>query len=503
MLGLGDWIRYNANWSGTRIALDLDDQFLTYADMDAAVDRRAHLLAGLGVRRGGHIAYLGFNHPELLLLLYACARAGASLLPLNNRLAVPELEWILGHSEASHLFVEDEFTAVGGELAAALPGLTPIALGASGDWTSLAGLLAETPAGHFEDVGGPEDPCLLIYTSGTTGRPKGVVHTQRALFYNALNAIHAQEMRASDHVLTVLPLFHSGGLNIQTTPAFYVGARVSLLRRFDPGATLAAIRTLRPSLLLAVPAVIQALLDHPDWQRTDITCLRMVGTGSSTVPHVLLRALMDRGVPATQIYGLTESAPTAVCLPIHEAYRKLGAAGKPCIHCQARVVSEAGTPCLPGQRGEIVLRGPNLFSEYLDEPQMTSEAFDAGWFHTGDVGHFDDQGFLYVDDRKKDVIISGGENIFPAELENVLADIPELAEFAVVARPHPRWGEAAVACVVVREGAAIDAAGILEHFDGRLARFKHPREVVFMPTLPRNAMGKVLKYRLREQLAQD
>lgn len=503
MLGLGDWIRYNADWSGKRVALDLDGEFFTYAEMDAAVDRRAHLLTALGVQRGGRVAYLGFNHPELLLLLYACARAGASLLPLNNRLAVPELEWILAHSEVSHLFVEDEFTAAAAELETALPGLTPVALGEAPRWRRLAEGLADVPETRFEDVGGPDDPCLLIYTSGTTGRPKGVVHTQRALFYNALNAIHAQEMRASDHVLAVLPLFHSGGLNIQTTPAFYVGARVSLLRRFDPGATLAAIRNLRPSLLLAVPAVIRALADHPDWPHTDIGCLRMVGTGSSTVPHALLRTFMDRGVPATQIYGLTESAPTAVCLPIHEAYRKMGAAGKPCIHCQVRVVSETGAPCSANVRGEIVLRGPNLFSEYLDEPQMTTEAFSDGWFHTGDIGHFDDEGFLYVDDRKKDVIISGGENLYPAELENVLAEIPELAEFAVVARPHPRWGEAAVACVVVRDGAEIDAAGVLAHFDGRLARFKRPREVVFMPTLPRNAMGKVLKYQLREQLAQD
>ncbi|NIP15869.1 MAG: AMP-binding protein [Pseudomonadales bacterium] len=502
MNGLGDWIRYNAGWAGTRPALRLAENAYTYAELDAAVDRMAFLLRdGLGVRPGDRVAFLGLNSEQMILLLFACARNAASLLPLNNRLAGPEHEWILRHSGARFLFVEDEFAALADAIDA--PGLERVAMGTASDfgWYDFQELLEETSDGAFDDVGTLDDRVLLIYTSGTTGQPKGVVHRQRALFYNALNAIHAQEMRASDHVLTVLPLFHSGGLNIQTSPAFYVGASVSLMRRFDPGETLRAIEVLKPTMFLAVPAVITALIDHPAWPDADLSSLRMVGTGSSTVPDPLLNAWHDRGVPATQIYGLTESAPTAICLPIAEARRKLGAAGKPVIHCQARIVDDGGRILGPDERGEIVLKGPNLFSEYLDDPETTAAAFSDGWFHTGDIGHTDDEGFFYVDDRKKDVVISGGENIYPAELENVLADMPELAEYAVVGRPDERWGEVPVACVVLREGAEIGQAELIARFAGRLARYKHPREVLFLGALPRNAMGKVLKFRLREEIA--
>ncbi len=493
MNGLGDWIRYNANWAGDRLALDMGAEVYTYSEMDAAVDNRAQLLVDeFGITAGDHIAVLDLNSPDLILLLFACARLGCSLLPLNNRLATPEHKWILEHARATQLFYEDEFAGTARDLAAQLPGLGIARL------DDLA--QGKVEAIRYEEVGNLDSRVLLIYTSGTTGKPKGVVHQQRALFYNALNAIHAQEMRALDHVLSVLPLFHSGGLNIQTTPAFYVGARVTLLQRFDPGETLQAIQTLRPTMFLAVPAIIQALVDHPLWQNTDLSCLRMVGTGSSTVPDALLDVWHDRGVPATQIYGMTESAPTAICLPIADTQRKKGAAGKPAMHCQARIVDDEGNDVADGERGEILLRGPNLLTEYFDDPQQSSNVFSGDWFHTGDIGHVDNEGFYYIDDRKKDVIISGGENLYPAELENVLADMPELAEYAVVGQPDERWGEVAIACVVLREGVELSEAELLNRFEGKLARFKHPRGVRFFESLPRNAMGKVLKFELRDQL---
>jgi fatty-acyl-CoA synthase len=500
--GLGDWIRYNADWAPARPALRIGENAYTYAELDAAVDRMAFLLRdGLGVRPGDVVAFLGLNSEQMIVLLFACARNAASLLPVNNRLAGPEHQWILRHSGARFLFVEDEFAALADAID--VPGLERVAMGVPPEphWHEFRRMLGEAGEGGFEDVGTLDDRVLLIYTSGTTGRPKGVVHEQRALFYNALNASHAQEMRASDHVLTVLPLFHSGGLNIQTTPAFYVGASVSLMRRFDPGETLRAIEALEPTMFLAVPAVITAMIDHPAWSDTDLSSLRMVGTGSSTVPEPLLNAWHDRGVPATQIYGLTESAPTAICLPIAETRRKLGAAGKPVVHCEARIVDDGGRPLGPDERGEIVLKGPNLFCEYLNDPETTAAAFSEGWFHTGDIGHIDAEGFFYVDDRKKDVVISGGENVYPAELENVLAEMPELAEYAVVGQPDERWGEVPVACVVLRDGADISEDELIARFAGRLARYKHPRGVIFLQALPRNAMGKVLKFRLREEIA--
>jgi len=248
--------------------------------------------------------------------------------------------------------------------------------------------------------------------------------------------------------------------------------------------------------------VINALLQHPDWPATDLSSLRMVGTGSSAVPDVLLNAWHERGIPATQIYGLTESAPTAICLPLAETRRKLGAAGKPAIHCAARVVDAGGRPLPPDERGEIVLQGPNLFSEYLGDPETTAAAYTDGWFRTGDIGHTDDEGFFYIDDRKKDVVISGGENIYPAELENVLADMPELADYAVVGCPDERWGEVPVACVVLAAGCELSEAALIERFEGRLARYKHPRKVCYFDALPRNAVGKVLKYQLRAAITE-
>ncbi|MDE0272496.1 MAG: AMP-binding protein [Gammaproteobacteria bacterium] len=495
MKSLGDWIRHNAEWAGERLALGLGEERYTYWQMDRAVAQRRNLLVEvLGAEPGDRIAFLDFNACEVPLLLFACARAGCVFMPLNNRLAVPELRAIVAHSEVRYLCVGGEFAPVAAEIQQALPKLQCFNMD-----TDYPGLLARAEERDNDDLGALDDPALLIYTSGTTGQAKGVLHTQRALFYNALNAIHAQEMSVRDHVLSVLPLFHSGGLNIQTSPAFYAGARVSLLRRFDAGETLRAIETLRPTLFLAVPAVIQALVDHPRWMDTDLSCLRMVGTGSSTVPDALLNAWHDRGVPATQIYGLTESAPTAICLPIADAQAKQGSAGKPAMHCEARIVDDDGRIVEGSEPGEIQLRGPNLFSAYFKEPELTASAFDGSWFRTGDIGHRDADGFYTIDDRKKDVIISGGENIYPAEIENILADMPELAEYAVVGAPSERWGQAPVACIVLREGESLDERQLLARFNGLLARYKHPRSVLFLPALPRNAMGKVLKYQLREQ----
>ena len=495
MRPLGDWIRHNAQWGGERLALGMGDEAYTYAELDVEIDRRAHLIvAGLGLKPGDVLAYLGFNSCDLIMLLFACARTGTLLLPLNNRLAPPEHAWILKHSNAHTMVVEESFDGMAAEVAVDVPELK---LATMAECRSLLGGRSEPGAPLATSS---EDAVLLVYTSGTTGDPKGVVHTHGSLFANAINAIHAQEMTADDHAFGVLPLFHAGGLNIQTTPALFLGARVTLLQRFDPGAALAAIRELRPSLYLAVPAVIQAMLDHPDWADTDLSCLRMVGTGSSTVPDPLLRAWHDRGVPATQIYGMTESAPTAICLPIGDAERKQGSAGKPSVLCEARIVGDDGRVITDGSPGEIQIRGPNLFREYLHAPELTAAAYDGDWFLTGDIGHVDDEGFYYVDDRKKDVIISGGENVYPAELENVLADMPELAEYAVVGRPDDRWGEAAVACVVLASGAELAEPELIARFEGRLARFKHPREVRYFAALPRNAMGKVLKFELRTWL---
>jgi fatty-acyl-CoA synthase len=246
-----------------------------------------------------------------------------------------------------------------------------------------------------------------------------------------------------------------------------------------------------------VPAIMKACLDHPAWADTDISCLRMLSAGSSTIPHALLRGFQDRGVPVVQVYGSTETAPVAATLPPADAVRKIGSTGKAVLHCDIRVVDDGDADVAPGVPGEILVRGPNVMREYWNNPDATAEALAGGWFHSGDVGHFDEDGFLYIDERKSDLIISGGENIYPAELENVLADCPQLAESAVVGRDDPKWGQVPVAVVVPKDKDAADRDAVLALFADRLARYKHPHDVVFVNHLPRNAMGKVLRYELR------
>jgi acyl-CoA synthetase (AMP-forming)/AMP-acid ligase II len=296
-------------------------------------------------------------------------------------------------------------------------------------------------------------------------------------------------------------MFHVGGLNIHTTPALRAGACVTIHRRFDPTQALRAIAEDRPTLFLAVPQVSLAMTAHPEWSSTDISSLRIVTTGSSIVPEAVIRPWLQRGVPVTQVYGLTESAPVAICLRREDAMRKIGSCGKPTMHCQARIVDAHGSALPPGERGEIVLRGPNLFREYWNDPAATAAAFADGWLRTGDIGHRDAEGFYYVDDRLKDMVIAGGENIYPAEIENVLGGCPAILETAVVGRPDQRWGEVPIAYVVARPGSSLTSEDVMALFEGRLARFKHPREIVFLDSLPRNAMGKVLKYELRARAA--
>ena len=501
-MDISRWLAHRADWSPGRVALSFEGGELTYAELDRRARRAAAALVGLGVGDGDRVAFLGYNSPVLIELLFAAARIGAIVVPLNWRLTVAELAFIVADAAPRLLVAEAEFHHHAAQLAGGVARLVaadspPAADGQRwASYTELRDRAGEPPA----VVGDLARPLLLVYTSGTTGQPKGAVLTQGALFWNAVNSIAACDITSADHALTVLPLFHVGGLNIHTTPALMAGATVTLTRRFDPSETLTLIEARRPTLFLAVPAVALAVSRHARFARADLSSLRGVWTGSSTVPEAVMRPWLDRGVPVTQIYGLTESGPTALALPLADARRKLGSCGKPALFCEARVVDTAGRDAPAGERGEIWLRGPNLIAGYWNAPAATAEAFEDGWLRTGDIGHRDAEGYYYIDDRKKDVVISGGENVYPAELENVLSDCPDIAESAVVGQPDAEWGEVPVACVVPRPGAALTRERVLALFDGRLARYKHPRTIVFLDALPRTAMGKVQKFALRRLL---
>jgi fatty-acyl-CoA synthase len=492
-MNLADFVERHADFAPGRVAISFADADYDWAWLANAVRRLAGRLAGRGIGPGDRVAHLGLNHPLFLVLLFACARRGALLLPLNWRLAPPEHLWMLRDAEPALLLHDSEFADAAQALArdARVPGQL------------LDSALLDAPPEAGEPAADPAAPVLLVYTSGTTGRPKGAVLTQGALIWNAVNSRAMHDLVSGDHVLTTLPMFHVGGLNMQTVPALWAGARVTLHHRFDPAATLAAIAEARPSLAVFVPAQLQALIAHPRWPETDLSSLRAITTGSQIVPVPLIAAVRRRGVPVIQAYGATETATLALYQTVRDADAAIGSCGKPALLGDARIVDAAGRVLPPGEAGEILVRGPNLMQGYWRNPAASAAALRDGWFHTGDIGHRDADGWYYVDERKSDVIISGGENIYPAEIEAILLEAPELAEAAVVARPDERWGEVPVAFVVLQPGGALDEAALLARFAGRLARYKIPRAIIAAEALPKSALGKVQRHELRQRLSQS
>ena len=432
---------------------------------DALADSTLARLRAEGVQPGAIVAWLGHNSWHMLATLVACQRLGAVLLPLNGRLAAAELARIVRHAGAGHLMGTPELEP----LAHAVRATAPLQPGPA------AGVV-------------PGD-LLLVYTSGTTGQPKGAMHTAAAMQANALAAIAAQGLDAGTRVLSVLPLFHVGGLCIQTLPALAVGARVLLHARFDAAAWFDAVEQWRPTTSLLVPAVMKALIEHPRWPGADLSSLRFVNSGSQIVPLSLIMAFHARGVPVAQVYGATETGPVSIVLRPDEALAHPGMAGRPALGVQVRLADD----------GEILLKAPNLMRTYH---RSTESGFDAeGWFHSGDLARQHADGFYEVVGRSKELIISGGENIHPVEIETLVAACAGVAECAVVGLPDARWGEVPVLAVVPRAGQAVDTARLLATLDGRIARFKLPHRIFVVESLPRTALGKLQRPALAEALA--
>ncbi len=499
-MNLSHWIQHQADAQPDKCAIRCEGQNLNYAEVASKANRLADaLLSELDVSHGDRIAYLGLNSPEMLLLLFACARVGAILAPLNWRLAGPEHVSMLNDARPQCLFVEPEFV---GHLEDIDQDIGPIQKIAYGEprsgWISYDKLLSgDDTTVHADDIGGPDDPVLLCYTSGTTGKPKGALLSNNGLLCNAANSAHMHDLSSADVILTILPMFHVGGLNIQTLPALHAGATVVLLRRFETGLFFDAVENDGITLTLVVPTIVHDLTDDTRWETADFSRLRMIGVGSTIVPEDMVRTVGERGVPLVQVYGSTETAPIAAYMPYRETMKRPASTGKPAMHCDIRLVDEDCHDVASGEKGEILVRGPNVMSEYWNDPAATAAALTDGWLHTGDIAHYDHDGFLYVDGRIKDMIISGGENIYPAVIEKVLSQCPDLSEVAIIGRPDDYWGEVVVA-VIVPKGDVRDAERILNFCEGRIAPFAMPREVVFLDRLPRNAMGKVVKEMLRD-----
>jgi len=418
-----------------------------------------------GVQRGSVVAWLGHNSWDMLATLSACERLGAVLLPLNWRLAAAELAQILRHAGAGHLLGTPEVEALAIEVLQQAA-LTP-------------GAAAGVQPGDL----------LLVYTSGTTGRPKGAMHTVAGMQANALAAVQAQRLNAQSRVLAVLPLFHMGGLCIQTLPALAAGGQVLLHPRFEPDLWFDAVASWRPTTTLLVPAVMRALVEHPRWAGADLSSLQFINSGSQIVPRSLIDAFHARGIPVAQVYGATETGPVSIVLRPEEAMAQGHSAGRPALGVQVRLADD----------GEVLLKGANLMRGYHRE---ATPSFDEhGYFHSGDLARRHANGGIEIIGRSKEMIISGGENIHPAEIESLAAERPEIAECAVVGLPDARWGEVPVLALVLRPGAVLDSAALQALFDARLARFKHPRRVQVVPALPKTALGKVQRAELARGLA--
>jgi fatty-acyl-CoA synthase len=496
-----DWIIHHAARRPQQVAIhDLHSQRrLTYRDLDQRCDRLAAHLAALGVGRGDRVALLAANGPEYFELQFACGRIGAVMVPLNWRLAVPELQYILGDAAPKLLMHDAEFAVAAAALQAscAIPHTLQIGAGAAGSPYERA--LASASASVPRAVVTHDDISTIMYTSGTTGHPKGAIITHGMTFWNCVN-LGIPALIGPDTVqLVVLPLFHTGGLNCYANPALHAGGTIVIMRAFDPGAALDAISD--PALgithFFAVPAPYQFMMQHPAFAGADLSRLRIAGVGGAPCALAILEAWAARGVPLVQGYGMTETSPGTAMLDAADAVRKVGSAGKPLLHTEVRIVDEAGRDVPANVIGELWTRGPNITPGYWNNPDATVQSFTDGWLHTGDAAKLDEDGFIWIVDRWKDMYISGGENVYPAEVENVLYQLPQIAEAAVIGVPDARWGEVGKAVIALKAGEALDEAAVIGHCLTRLAKFKVPQSVTFVDVLPRNATGKVLKRDLR------
>ncbi len=500
MWGIWHWLERRADINPDKAALIDGERVLAYG---ALRDRVAGAAAGLrarGIQRGDRVAILSMNRAEYIEVLFAAARLGAILVPLNWRLAAPEVAFQLGDSRPKTLFVDPALSTLA-DAVRVLPEGQTVETFVAFDAEQPAPAWAEPYAALLQGGGSPpegqfDDPLLIMYTSGTTGRPKGAVLTQGTQLWNSINIGTAVDLTSADVTLNVLPMFHTGGIGL-TLPSLHHGATAVLQRVFEPDETTRLIARHGVTAMLGVPATYLALLASEVFRRADLRRTRF-SCGGAPCPRTIVEAFHERGLLFQQGYGLTETAPTCLLIPAADAFRKAGSVGKAAIHVEVRVVDDDGRDVPADGIGEVWTRGPNLFSGYWQRPDATAEAFSDGWFKTGDLARIDAEGFIYIVDRKKDMIISGGENIYPAEVEDVLFRHPAIADVAVIGVPHEKWGEVPKAIVVTRPGARLAAPDVIAFCEGKLARYKIPRSVAFADVLPRNAAGKVLKRVLRD-----
>jgi fatty-acyl-CoA synthase len=496
-----DWIAHHTLMAPhSMAALDLaSGRCFTYAQYDARITRAALWMKGaFGVKRGDRVAVLSMNDTDVFELQFACQRLGAIFMPLNWRLAVPELEFIAKDSMPVLMVYGTEFAEAAREVQklASIPHIASLAHGTASDYE--AGLAAAT--GRLDhralDL---DDTWTIMYTSGTTGRPKGAQITYKMAAFNAVHCSIGVALTSMSRNLVFLPTFHTGGLNVYGNPIFHTGGFNVVMRTFDAAQFLSVLtdKEIGITHALGVPTNFLMLTQQQGFAEADFSHLEHLGIGGAAAPLALIETFGKKGVPLQQFWGMTETGPLGLLLTSDKALSKIGSSGLPPLYVRLKICDPEGNAVKRGDTGELMIKGPNVTPGYWNRPEANKTSFTAdGWFHTGDAARQDEDGYYYIVDRWKDMFISGGENVYPVEVENVIYQLGGVLENAVVGVPHDKWGEVGRAYVVLKPSANLDESAVLDHCGNQLARYKVPKEVRFIDELPHNATGKILKHRL-------
>jgi acyl-CoA synthetase (AMP-forming)/AMP-acid ligase II len=503
-MNVGSLLTIQANKFPDRTALIYENKRFTFLELDRRSNQMANALLRFGLQKGDRVAALLFNSPELVEVFLGAAKVGGVFTPINFRLAAEEVIYLVNHSDARVFVFGEEFFSLVGDI---LPRLSKVEKFISVGGAAFPGVIGYEPlleGSRAEEPGitvSEEDECQMLYTSGTTGRPKGAVLTHGNVLWNLVSTLLAREDKEGEIALVTGPLYHAAALNNHFLIRLALAGTSVLMKHFDPRIFMETIQKEKVNVISGAPAMFHLLLNLPDVEKYDTRSIIRCTLGSSTLPDETKRKLLKLFPNAGgvyDVYGATEVSPTLTVLKAADSFRKTACVGPAVPFLEVRIVDSQDREVPRGETGEIICRGPNVMKGYYKDPEGTAEALKEGWLHTGDIGRMDEEGFVYIVDRKKDMIISGGENIYPREIEELLYHHPKIREAAVVGIPDPLWGESVKAFVVLKPGMSMAEEEVIEYCKAHLASYKKPKQVQFVDSLPRNPSGKVLKTLLRE-----